>query len=375
MRSQALRYIAKLSAVIPLALILGFYCLFYSKPIDSTMPDTPRHVSVVSVWRNRPDIIVPTALSYDAHVPNVVPTVQVLPPHPISPRPTEPTGPTEPTLHPDVRILPSTPDPRLNLTYSTCMPFPDSPKPGVKICPHPPDVDTIISAHLIQKKELWEKALVLEMDKALKLDPTLMLFDIGCNIGEYTMWAAALDRRVVCVEMLTENAQRVQVSLEVSNLSDHVTIVNNALYSDHRVLEVTLYRGRMGLPRLNTSRVHNEELIDKFHPKLKVKTICIDDLTPLMAGKHVYIKMDIENAEHYALKGAHRFFKEVDVRIVQMEWHRRIPSESNPIIEFMALHGYASSYDSTKYNPVDLKTNTQNIDVFFMKKSFFGILK
>ncbi|XP_059145476.1 uncharacterized protein LOC131932570, partial [Physella acuta] len=193
-------------------------------------------------------------------------------------------------------------------------------------------------------------------------DPSLMLFDIGCNIGLYTMWAVALDRRVVCVEMMMQNVERVQMALEQSNLGHMVTIVNNALFSDHRELEITLYRDIWGLPRLNESNVYQKNLIDTSRGKLKVNTICIDDLTPLMAGKHVYIKIDIENAEHFALKCAHRFFETVDVRIVQMEWHRRTEQEIVSILEFMNTYGFAASYHSTVYNPVDLKTNTKNLD-------------
>ncbi|CAL1542029.1 unnamed protein product, partial [Lymnaea stagnalis] len=165
-----------------------------------------------------------------------------------------------------------------------------------------------------------------------------MLFDVGCNIGEYTLWAVALGRAVVCVEMLMDNVQRVQMALKLSGLSNQVTIVNNALYSDHRSLETTFIRKSLGTSRLNVSKPFGLDRVDQSR-KVVVKTICIDDLTPLMRGRNVYLKMDIENTEQHALVCAHKFFHEVNVRVVQMEWHRRVPEESVPILNFMAAHG------------------------------------
>ncbi|XP_059146387.1 uncharacterized protein LOC131933913 [Physella acuta] len=280
--------------------------------------------------------------------------------------------PGETGLHPDVSIVPSTP-PDTDFSHDNCVPMPESPRPGVIICPHPLSGDIAISKWLLTKGELWEKDLIHAMTDALKRDPDLMLLDIGANIGEYTLWAAAMGRQVVSVEMLLENVQRIQMALALSKLGGHVTIVNNALYSDHRVLEITFYKQRFGLTSINVSRVFRQEYVDTNQTIRRVKTICIDDLTPLMLGKPVYIKMDIEKSEQFALVCAHRFFREVDVRIVQMEWHKRLPEESTPILEFMDLHGYACSFNSTVYVHVDPTKIGKNIDVFFMKKSFFKI--
>ncbi|XP_059166726.1 uncharacterized protein LOC131948995 [Physella acuta] len=209
------------------------------------------------------------------------------------------------------------------------------------------------------------------MEDALKQDPNMMLFDVGCNIGVYTVWAAAMDKQVVCVEMVLANVLRVQMALALSNLSSHVTIVNNALYSDHRELEIKFYKNSNGQSRLNSSKVYTPEQWDNSRAGFKVKTICIDDLTPLMSGKPVFIKMDIENTEQFALMCAHRFFKAVDVRIVQMEWVVHVDAESAPILDFMRVHGYASSSSSKSYRPLSLAQYSG--DVYFLKKSFFNI--
>ncbi|CAL1542030.1 unnamed protein product [Lymnaea stagnalis] len=272
-------------------------------------------------------------------------------------------------LHLDVNIVPSLPNPELAQPYDECMLLPESPRPGVHICPHPMANDSTISK-VLKENELWEKKLIYAMDEVLKQDESLMLFDVGCNIGEYTLWAAALGRTVVSVEMLMENVLRLQMALKLSGLGDQVTIVNNPLYSDHRTLSITFMRHHLGASRLNVSKPFDVSHEDKTRT-LELRTICIDDLTPLMRGRNVYLKMDIENTEQHALVCAHKFFHEVNVRVVQMEWHRRVPEESEPILNFMAAHGYVASFKGKEYSPVDLRKSMGNIDVFFLKKSLF----
>ena len=51
-----------------------------------------------------------------------------------------------------------------------------------------------------------------------------------------------------------------------------------------------------------------------FH-RDRVDAICLDDLVPLVKGREVFLKMDIEETEDAVLECAHKFFKEVDVKV------------------------------------------------------------
>ena len=65
----------------------------------------------------------------------------------------------------------------------------------------------------------------------------MMLLDLGSNLGIYALFAAAMGRSVLAVEMLPSNVMMIQKSLTLSGLGGKVLIVNNALYRDHRTLE------------------------------------------------------------------------------------------------------------------------------------------
>ncbi|CAL1532516.1 unnamed protein product [Lymnaea stagnalis] len=267
------------------------------------------------------------------------------------------------SLHPDVNIVTSASQGQLVPQHKDCIEMPGSIRKGLYICVHPVKDDKWVSGSLKAGK-LWEAHLVTEMMSALKADPSLQLVDLGCNIGQFSLSAAALDRHVLSVEMMMTNVQLLQMSLQLSNLTSLVTIVNNAVYKDHRELGVKFMKDNIGGNRLNVSNTLDD--IDDKAAKVTVKTICMNDLVPLVRNARVYLKMDIENSEHFALQCADEFFKEVDVKIVQMEWYQRSPEDGKVILEFMDSQNYTVSRSASGNSPIDLKSMPDN--VFFLKK-------
>lgn len=71
-----------------------------------------------------------------------------------------------------------------------------------------------------------------------------------------------------------------------------------------------------------------------------VQSICMDDLTPLVKSKSVYVKMDIETSEHHALACGKEFFSSLDVKIIQMEWSGKTEQAAKEIGEFARKFGY-----------------------------------
>ncbi|XP_012946010.1 uncharacterized protein LOC106013831 [Aplysia californica] len=272
-----------------------------------------------------------------------------------------------PTLHPSVNVVKSYP--REELPYKDCVPLPRSPNPDVKICVYPKQDDIYVSKTL-KGGRLFESDLVLQMAQALKADPSLQFIDFGANIGVYTMFAAACGKTVLSVEMLPANIHQIQNSLAVSGLSEQVTLVNNALFSDHRSLTANFIRENVGATHLNVSKTNFARYgmkEDNSHT-VTVNTICIDDLIPLLKLRKVFIKIDIERTEARALSCAHKFFDEVDVRIIQMEWLAKSQEEITSINQFMLEHGFTASRTALKYTPVNTNVaTTPGSNVFFIR--------
>ena len=114
--------------------------------------------------------------------------------------------------------------------YGRCVRLATTPSPVV--CVHEPTVDRYVSAAILAGG-VWEANAVRCFQYLLNLDRTLAVVDIGANIGQYTLLAAAMGRRVVAVEARLVHVQMMQRSVVYGRLSTHVTLVHNAV-SDRR---------------------------------------------------------------------------------------------------------------------------------------------
>ena len=134
-----------------------------------------------------------------------------------------------------------------------------------------------------------------------------------------------------------------------------IYILSNNVGATHLNVSRTAAFKSFGMPEDNTRTI-------------KVKTICIDDLIPLVKSRKLFMKMDIERTENKALTCAHNFFKQIDVRVILMEWLAKSKDEIQDINAFMTQHGYKPSKDPFKLVPVNTNVETvSGSNVFFIK--------
>ena len=108
---------------------------------------------------------------------------------------------------------------------------------------------------------------------------------------------------------------------------------------------------------------HGKEPSDK---KVEVNTICMDDLVPLIKHKKVFIKMDIEKSEANAIRCAGKFFDQVDVRGILMEWEGKSGEDMDFITGFMSQHGLQPSKSGIQYIPENM-TVKKGGNIYFLK--------
>lgn len=93
--------------------------------------------------------------------------------------------------------------------------------PTVVICPYANTDDRHLSEPL-RTHGVWEPHVVRLFQAALLTDKALGVYDIGANIGQYALLAAAMGRRVVAVEMHRPNIYRMHKAIRLGRLEDKV---------------------------------------------------------------------------------------------------------------------------------------------------------
>ena len=105
--------------------------------------------------------------------------------------------------------------------------------PAVYICIHPIEIDVHVSKS-IKYDGIWEAHLMKVFQDLLVTDPELAVIDIGANIGQYSLVAAAMGRPVVAVEARLLHVQMIHHALCLNEMqnSDFV-LLHNAVYNSH----------------------------------------------------------------------------------------------------------------------------------------------
>ncbi len=147
-----------------------------------------------------------------------------------------------------------------------------------------------------------------EVQRALAkhLRPGMSFYDIGANIGFFTLLAARLvgqEGRVTAFEADPEIASRLREHLERNNFT-RVTVQQKAVWSEHRT--VSFARSD---PAVSPDRGHGHVAGAVANGTIEVEAVSLDDYSSAFPAPDL-IKCDVEGAELEVFRGARRLLRE-----------------------------------------------------------------
>lgn len=183
----------------------------------------------------------------------------------------------------------------------------------------------------IAQEAIWEELNVHTMTSFLQENKDMQLFDIGCNIGAFTLQAAKMGRKVLAIDANEFNLRLLSKSLNLGGLQKNVTLLWNAVSDVHETIKLTITAGNIGGSFVNSKQEVGSQAVSTLPTKTAL-AITLEDLIKFANGKPVFIKIDIEGSEWKAFRGGERFFKEVDVRYILMEWMTYASSDRGQVV-------------------------------------------
>ncbi|CAF1427123.1 unnamed protein product [Rotaria sordida] len=178
------------------------------------------------------------------------------------------------------------------------------------ICLHETKNEIYVSNSFQNTTSIWEEEGVIRILQLLIRHPHFDFIDIGANIGTYTMYAAALGRFVLAIDLSKK------------------VLTNQNIIKDPYI----------------------------------VKTITFDELLPILVARGVrgaIIKIDIESSESFVVESGSRVFDALEIPFVQMEWiHvRSYFDRAKVIIDFFVKRNYdPKSYSCQLLNTTQYAT-------------------
>ncbi|KAK3577538.1 hypothetical protein CHS0354_026503, partial [Potamilus streckersoni] len=186
------------------------------------------------------------------------------------------------------------------------------------ICIYDPRNDGMISSY-VKDYGTWEQDLLNATGSVLLRNPELSFFDLGCNIGVYTLFVAKLGRYVVAVDSVWTSLSLLHKSVKLGNFQNRIALIWNAVSDVYENVTMDIPPSNFGGAHMVRKDSRNSSDLTNL-----VETVTLSDFTELFKSKKVFMKMDIEGYELRALRGGRDFFEEVDVRYILMEWvHHR----------------------------------------------------
>lgn len=147
--------------------------------------------------------------------------------------------------------------------------------------------------------------------------PELVIFDVGANIGEWTLFAHTLNQEaeIHCFEPCSNTFSVLQK--KVSNLSSQKIKVNHlALGAQSENLEMLVYGETSALNSL-----YNRQVLGQAMARESIQVDSLDIYCQRHNIKHInFCKLDVEGHELEVLKGARKMLSNEAIDLIQFEY-------------------------------------------------------
>jgi FkbM family methyltransferase len=208
---------------------------------------------------------------------------------------------------------------------------------------YPPDLvsytyDKVTSNLLLQgghESSLMEAGLNYLNQNNIKLD---VFIDCGANIGTTSYFLRNSFNKIYCLEPLNKTFQILKMNTE--NI-DHIECLKFAVGDEN--IKTTMNYGRGFICGASIKDQANSI----YEEEVEVKTL--DNLFKNLECSHLTIKLDIENFEFEALKGAKDLIQRYQPVIILEILKREIENGSSPSFKFLQDLGYTFHNPEKKY--------------------------
>jgi FkbM family methyltransferase len=192
-------------------------------------------------------------------------------------------------------------------------------------------IDNRVLAGAPYENQQLARAAALVRDHAIDT-----FIDVGANIGIYSVLIGALPRieRVIAIEPVRRNFNQLAANVFANRLDAKVDLYRTALGEMLGTAVIHIDPTSTGVSRLDVATAARDR--GAFRETESVSVARFDDIVAL-AGRRVFLKMDVEGHARQALAGMTRLFADNFV-IAQIELH---DADHDSIVRMMTEQNFA----------------------------------
>lgn len=228
---------------------------------------------------------------------------------------------------------------------------PSFPKFNITICIHDPKKDIWISSFL-SKGNMWEAEQLNHLRTWLGREKSLTLIDIGANIGVFSLGAAGVGHKVLAVEPMPDNLDLLEASIAKSKLQNTITVVPLALSDGYHNMSLETDVTNQGKTVLKSEPcIPSDKIACRW-----TNTIKLDDLlsVPNFIYNNSVMKIDIEGHEIPTMMAGVKFWQEVHIPVIMMEWMWVPLKFKDGSLSVKKITEYLDFMTKLKYTPLNV---------------------
>ncbi len=182
------------------------------------------------------------------------------------------------------------------------------------------------------------------------IQPGMRMFDVGANIGVFSILAANKGLDVIAFEPFPAMSKRLKENIELNNLSSKIKIVEEAVADKAGEMNFRAPReNNFGVGRIVLDSDQRNSESD-----VMVKTNTLDSYVEEYGAPDI-IKMDIEGGEIFALAGADKLFSNEKAPIIIVEYHleliKALGGDPDSGLKRLQSYGYKMEEIKTESDP------------------------
>jgi len=193
------------------------------------------------------------------------------------------------------------------------------------MCVWPPEMDQFIS-NAICNGMVWEMELMFLSQRILKKSPKGIVFDVGANIGQYLLQAAALEHTVFAFEPIPEHVEMMKRSAILNGFQNRIHIFQNGIADYSSTVYINVHKNNKGGSTIDKLNSNDDETQSdsRFESRISIDLITLNDMLPIVNEKYpkvpvVFMKADIEGYEPRMFRGGYKFFAQKQIPLILLE--------------------------------------------------------
>lgn len=171
-------------------------------------------------------------------------------------------------------------------------------------------------------------------------DNNSVFWDVGANIGIYSVYAGKKEHSVFSFEPSFFNLETLSKNINLNNLSDNITVLPIALNDITKISKLNMSNNSWG----SAHSTFDKEYMSSgqvMNTKFSYKTIgfSADDIVEnLDIDQPDYIKIDVDGIEHLVLEGGRKIIK--NTKSILIEVYKNFEEQNTKVIKILNESGF-----------------------------------